>query len=288
MSLKVRIYGFVEAITPPLLFRLFKGGLLYRLLVRLMRVLTPVTQASVETVSVGVLAGSKLKLDTTGSWQQEMLNDSYDTELFKALSSLDLVGKAVYDIGAHVGYHSLKFASLSGSNGHVYAFEPNPTNNLRIKEHLDLNPYLAQHITLCPYALSNTIGETTFISSSDVDGGTSSGGFINNASTLWAKSDYIEKTGFTTSTVKEDTIDHLITTGVLIPPFLMKIDVEGAEHLVLAGAYETINTHRPYILIELHSIFSAYDCMRQLAQLKYQTKLLKHECDGRVMLIAQP
>jgi FkbM family methyltransferase len=288
MTLKARIYGFTEAITPPLLFRLFKGSLLYRLVVRLIRALVPRAQTSVETISTGVLTGSKLRLDTTGSWQQDMLRDSYDAELFSALSSLDVAGVTVYDIGAHVGYHSLKFAALTGTNGHVYAFEPNPTNNLRIKEHLELNPTLAQRITLCPYALSNTIGETTFISSADVDGGTSSGGFINNASTLWVKNDYIEKTGFTSSTVKEDTIDNLVATKVILPPFLIKIDVEGAEQLVLAGAHQTLTVHRPYILVEFHSIFSAYDCMRQLTELRYQTTLLKREGDGRVMIFAYP
>lgn len=288
MTLKAHIYGITEAITPPLLFRLFKGSLLYRLLVRLTRAFAPTTQTSVETISVGVLTGSKLRLDTTGAWQQDMLKDSYDAELFAALSALDIAGATVYDIGAHVGYHSLKFAALSGTHGHVYAFEPNPTNNLRIKEHLELNPTLAPRITLCPYALSNTVGETTFISSSDVDGGTSSGGFIDDASTLWAKNDYIEKTGFTRSTVKEDTIDNLVASGVVLPPFLMKIDVEGAEQLVLSGAHQTLTTHRPHILVEFHSIFSAYDCMRQLAELGYQTKLLKREGDGRVMIFAHP
>jgi FkbM family methyltransferase len=286
MTIKARIYGAVEAISPPILFRLFKGSFMYRVIVRSLRAFSSNVTASQETVSTGVLAGAKLRLDARGAWQQAMLHDTYDVELFESLTKFPLTGKIVYDIGAHVGYHSLKFAALVGTTGHVYAFEPNPTNNERIEEHLALNPELARRITLCPCALSDTVGKTTFVSSADVDGGTSSGGFIDDASTLWAKRDYIEKTGFVTSTVTRNTIDALIDSGELTPPDLIKLDVEGAEQLVLAGGKNTLTEHHPHILIEFHSIFSTYDCMRQLAELGYKTSLLKHEDDGRVIVIA--
>jgi hypothetical protein len=37
------------------------------------------------------------------------------------------------------------------------------------------------------------------------------------------------------------------------PPSFLKIDVEGAEGLVLAGARQTIARHTPAMIVEIHS-----------------------------------
>jgi protein-L-isoaspartate O-methyltransferase len=37
-------------------------------------------------------------------------------------------GSVVFDIGASVGYHTLLLATLAGSEGKCYAFEPNSEN----------------------------------------------------------------------------------------------------------------------------------------------------------------
>lgn len=41
-----------------------------------------------------------------------------------------------------------------------------------------------------------------------------------------------------------DTLDHLLATGVIRPPGLLKIDVEGAEMSVLQGALQLLREHR--------------------------------------------
>jgi hypothetical protein len=88
--------------------------------------------------------------------------------------------------------------------------------------------------------------------------------------------------------VPQDTIDNLINTGKMLPPDLLKIDVEGAEQLVLAGAVKTINKYHPRIIVEFHSMYSTYSCMNQLKELGYSTEILKQEPDGRIMIIAEP
>ncbi len=229
-----------------------------------------------------------MKVDPTGEWQKEMLAGTYDKELFAILKPLITEKETVmYDIGAHICFHALAFAHDVGEKGHVYAFEPNPANVARAQEIIDLNPTLKPRITLLHTALSNTSGTTTFLSTDDIEGGTSTGGFIDDATTLWERDRYTEKVGFKTSPVTIATIDELIEKGTIKAPHIMKVDVEGAEQLVLTGAEKTLREHHPIIIVEFHSIFSAYSSMAILHEHNYNTSVLKQEPDGRVMILAK-
>lgn len=284
MSTKAKIYGFIEAILPPFVFKIVRHSALYSMTVGLLRRLSPQPAPEICSITSGTLSGFKLKLDPKGSWQQQMLSDTYDVEIFSYLKSLPLSGKVMYDIGAHICYHSLMFATFVGKTGQVVAFEPNPVNVARAKEILALNSEITDRIAVHNVALSNTSGNTEFLSSNDLEGGTSTGGFIDNASTLWARSDYIEKTGFTKSNVALETIDSLVDSGTIPPPDVLKIDVEGAEQLVIEGAHTTIKKYHPHIIVEFHSIFSTYASMELLTAHGYSSQLLKHEIDGRVLI----
>jgi len=284
---KAALYASVENITPPFLFRLFRGSRLYYFVLRQINKRIPKTEVLPVTVTGGDLAGHTIKITPSGDWQKSMIDGTYDAELFDCMRTLELAGKTVYDIGAHICYHSLTFAKYVGTEGHVVAFEPNPANVTRAKEIIALNPTLEKNISVFNIALSDTIGTTHFISSNDIESGTSTGGFIEDASTIWPKEVFIEHTGFTTSEVAIDTIDHMIATKQIPPPACMKIDVEGAEQLVLAGATTTLKTYHPIIIVEFHSMFSAYACTNILAEHAYQTSILKIERDGRVMILAK-
>lgn len=49
-----------------------------------------------------------------------------------------------------------------------------------------------------------------------------------------------------------DTIDHMAER--LGPPSVLKIDVEGAEHLVLEGGRSVLHTYRPALVIECNKL----------------------------------
>jgi FkbM family methyltransferase len=282
-----KLFDTASNLLPPFIFNgIVRSGFLQRTITKTRRLAAQYTPAVV-TITGGDLAGYKLKLDPKGVWQHEMISGIYDHELFAYIKKLELSGKVVYDIGAHICYHSLAFATYVGDTGHVYAFEPNPANIARGNEIIALNPTLAQRITTFNAALSNESGSTTFLSTDDIEGGSSTGGFIDDAATLWERSRYVQKVGFTKTTVALETIDALVANSRMTPPHLMKIDVEGAEQLVLAGADATLRTYHPTIIIEFHSIYSAYQCMSLLQKYSYTTELLKREPDGRVMIIAK-
>ncbi len=79
---------------------------------------------------------------TTGATEPETLR------LFERLLSS---GDIVFDIGAHVGHHSLVAARAVGSKGTVYAFDPQPYNVDRICRNITLNK-LRNIVSVCAAA----------------------------------------------------------------------------------------------------------------------------------------
>jgi len=287
MPSKGTIYRIVENITPPFIFKWFRNSIVYSFVIKILRKYSTDAPTEILEVPKGDIAGFKLKFDPTGVWQQEMLQGTYDSELFTYLKRENLTGKTVYDIGAHIGYHSLLFSTYVGDTGKVFTFEPNPANVTRIKEIISLNPKIEKSITVLDMALSDTNGTTPFLSTNNIENGTSSGGFIDEASTIWTRETYTKKVGFKTTDVQIKTIDTLVHQATILPPDVLKIDVEGAEQLVLKGAEATIKMHHPIILIEFHSIYSTFMCMQILSQYNYTFTVLKKEQDGRLLIAAR-
>src|SRR5262249_11526871 len=62
-------------------------------------------------------------------------------------------------------------------------------------------------------------------------------------------------------------LDSLVGQAILPAPNVIKIDVEGAELLVLRGALQLLRQHRPRLLIEAHSPDLARDCITVLESL---------------------
>src|SRR5579864_6988655 len=48
-------------------------------------------------------------------------------------------GSIAYDVGSYVGFFALGMARVLGRQGQVFAFEPDPDNALRIREHIVKN-----------------------------------------------------------------------------------------------------------------------------------------------------
>ena len=241
------------------------------------------------TVEGGDLKGRQIFVDPKGgTWQREMIEGRYDRFIFEYAHSLDLKGKIVFEIGAHIGFHAMNFAYLVGVEGFVYAFEPNTFNRERMGMILDKNPDLSERIKIFDVAISDTTGQEVFYFCKDVERGTSSGSFISRAHTYYPKSkEYLEQFEITTvKTVSLDQIASLI--GADIIPHVMKVDVEGAESSVLKGAVEMLKRHRTLVLMEIHSIYNMLRVYEILQSVGYTIELLKEESDGRCFIAAQP
>lgn len=240
-------------------------------------------------VQRGTLTGGWLFVDVRDGAQNEMVQGVFDDFFYDALvkSGFDFAGKTAWDIGAHIGYHSLQLAQLVGSEGHVIAFEPNPYNLQHVRKHLTRNPALADRIIVRSCAVSDIDGKVSFRFSPDL--AKSSLGFLASSgppSNLLAAKAY---EGFLAEPVQANRIDTLIAEG-LTEPDLIKIDVEGAEGAVLAGAESLLASHHAVLAIEIHSIKDMHAVQRILCKSGYQSEILDapHATANRAFILAVP
>ena len=95
----------IKNITPPIIYAFLK-----RILVK------PKTFSPVwNTLTYKPLEGIRMFFDPSGLWQKKILNNTYDAFLFEAVNNKVPQGKIIFDIGAHIGFHSIYFARLVGS-----------------------------------------------------------------------------------------------------------------------------------------------------------------------------
>jgi len=71
------------------------------------------------------------------------------------------------------------------------------------------------------------------------------------------------------------TIDEMINE--IVPPDIIKIDVEGAELLVLRGGKDFLQHKSPKLLLEIHNITLMHDIVNLLRDLNYDTNILDEE-----------
>jgi FkbM family methyltransferase len=145
--------------------------------------------------------------------------EKYTTDLFRKLVKR---GDVFLDIGANLGHYALIAAGAVGERGRVYAFEPaSDSYNLLLKS-VAANGF--KNIVAVPKAVSNRVGTTRLVLDPHdagmhrlASGADSGDSIVIETVTL---DDYFKD--------KEDRVN------------IMKMDVEGAEMLVLEGMHEII------------------------------------------------
>jgi FkbM family methyltransferase len=173
---------------------------------------------------------------------------------------LELLKPTVFwDVGANIGVFSW-LVRTHPSVQQVMMFEPDPTNYALITETIRKNAIL--NCKAMGVALSDHCGETSFL----VDHASGTTGSLEVTS--MRDNDYSLHHAYQmdeTITCQTTTIDSLIKEGVPAPS-LIKIDVEGAEHLVLAGAKDCLERDSPTLIVETGNI----DLVRGLCDSGYR------------------
>lgn len=159
---------------------------------------------------------------------------TYEPRLTALLKELIEPGMVVVDGGANVGCFTMLAARLTGPSGHVYAFEPVPRNFALLQRGLDLNGYANATLERC--ALSDRTGTATL----HLDRSNLGAPSLNQAN-LPDRGGAVEAP--TTSLDR-----YLDDKDARVD--LIKLDVQGAEGLVLEGAEGLLSTDGLRIVME--------------------------------------
>ncbi len=147
-------------------------------------------------------------------------------------------GMNAVDIGANEGCYSLLFAAKVAPLGKVWSFEPSPREFAILQTNTTNNPVL--NISLFPMALGNKNRTAILRVAEPVHAG---------QNTLGHFAYPIQELDGVTVSMRR--LDDLMSEENPKRIDLIKLDVEGAEALVLDGAQRTLEKYRPVVMMEL-------------------------------------
>ena len=84
----------------------------------------------------------------------------WEVNVARPLVSYAAPGMTILDIGAHMGYYTVRLGKKLAGNGALYAFEPNPEVNSVCLENIKLNGLL-NCVQLNKFALGDANGKAT-------------------------------------------------------------------------------------------------------------------------------
>jgi FkbM family methyltransferase len=175
-----------------------------------------------------VLAGKDLHLVRVGEFMLAIpLKDlslagryaywgAVDQGLSRCITATLQPGMIFADIGANVGLHTLEAARAVGPTGKVYSFEPTPRTLAALRQNLELNEITG--VEVFPAAVLDKGGEAAL--------------YLNESLSAW---NTVFPDNETTESVRVPavTLDEALRGRERVD--VVKIDVEGAEPLVLRG-----------------------------------------------------
>ncbi len=163
------------------------------------------------------------------------LEGNYEPAESKFLRDILKPDDIFVDVGANVGWFTLLASTILGSRALIHAFEPRRPIVDDLQRTVTLNG-LNNMITVYPFGLSNNNKSEVLMWPADTD----NGGMASLARG-------VIDPGMTQQTIEVRTLDSLSLGHIDI----VKIDVEGAEPLVVEGGQKTIERARPTVLTEI-------------------------------------
>ena len=208
------------------------------------------------------LADLSVHIDTRYKVERIMWTGEYEPPLMGFLRMHSTEGWTCLDVGANVGAVTLALAKYSGASGKVYAFEPGPPNQQRLKRNLALNPALAVRTQVLECGVGDRPGELWWAEEPGNPG---------NA--------LLSQTG--THRIPVVTLDDFAREHPLDRVDFVKIDVEGMELQVMQGARELLRRFHPALYFETLPRYvntakgAAFSEIRQLLEKEFGYELYR-------------
>lgn len=169
----------------------------------------------------------------------------FEPKTVRTYSKLIKPGYTVLDIGANIGAHTLNMANLVGPNGRVIAFEPTEFAYSKLLENIKLNQFLSSCIK--PYQVmlvrdDGIVPDEFIFSSWPVGAKSGEEAYMHPVHCGMYKS---------TKNATAYRLDTFLNERGISRVDFIKLDVDGYECDVLAGAKATIATCKPILILEL-------------------------------------
>ncbi len=173
--------------------------------------------------------GLKFRLDLDEIIDSSLYySGTFEANAERAIAGALRSGMTAVDVGANVGYHTLRMARAVGAAGKVIAIEPTSWAIARLRENIALNAFTNVDVLQIGLAATDEGWRSIrFRSSYRLDG----------------RVDTAEES------VQIRALDGV--TADLTRLDFIKIDVDGSEGKVLDGARETLRRFRPMVLFEI-------------------------------------
>ncbi len=226
----------------------------------LRRVARGFPEGSVVTIHSGLAAGMRWRRHhryVNGYWI-----GNYELPIQEALGRLLAPGGVFYDVGANAGFFSLLAAKRVGAAGRVYAFEPLGENLASLREQVEVNALEQVEV------VEGAVGASTGTAELSFAPGQNSEAHLGDP----------RGAGERTMTVPVTTLDDFVAAHRR--PTLVKIDVEGAEIAVLAGAARLVADGTAF-LIELHGLDKGESVTATLRDAGYRLERLDGSIPAR-------
>ena len=188
-----------------------------------------------------IIQNQKMFLDSKDSLQLSLngIYGEFETEIVKnEIKPNDVV----LDVGAHIGYFTLLFAKLVGSEGKVFSFEPEPKNFELLTKNIEINNY------------ENVITESKIVSDKNKTCTLYTFETSSGANRIYKPNENINVKPIEVDSISLD--EYFKNSEFLKRIKFVKIDVEGAELLVLKSMKSIFqNNNNIKLLLEFNPKF---------------------------------
>jgi FkbM family methyltransferase len=203
-----------------------------------------------------------------------ILRGHYERDEVRFARSVLRPGDVAVDAGAHVGFFTMHMADAVGASGRVYAFEPLDTNAALLERSIAENQF-GDRVVFQRAAVGATSGTATLTFPLET---------LNSGGAYLLRDGTAALAGNQKRRVPLLALDAL---DIRRPVRFIKMDVEGAEPLVVRGASRILSEDRPALLSELHPVqlerasgTTADAFLDQLRTLGYRAHLVENGSIG--------